>query len=251
MDRGQDVAHVDVEEHLEDLLDHPRAGGGSLHACGELVRLGIAHEAGSEELDHPLRLLTPVGQDELGGRFTKRISGRRPGVVGRLGGASHCSVENESAHPVGVSSCRQNAHRPALRDPEQGGPLGARGVHDRPDVVAALLERRNLGDGIGQPGAALVEDDQAREGAEPLEEASERSRLPLQLEVRGKTEDEDQVARPVADDLVGDRGVVGPGVLCPRGSHRVRAGGRALDGRTSSRRSVADRRRTRVLRVRR
>ena len=28
--RGQHVAHVDVQEHLEDLLDHRRAGGGAL-----------------------------------------------------------------------------------------------------------------------------------------------------------------------------------------------------------------------------
>ena len=34
-------------------------------------------------------------------------------------------------------------------------------------------------------------------------------RLPLELEVGGEAEDEDHVDRPVADDLVGDRGVAG------------------------------------------
>ena len=225
MDRGQDGSHVDVQEHLEDLLDHRRARGGALQTGGELRRLGIVREARSEELDHPLRVLPPVGGDELGGGLAKRLRGRGPGIVGRLGGAPHRAVEHQSSHALGVSGREQDAHRPALGDPEKGRPLGPRGVHDRPDVVDPQLERRHLGDGVRQPGAALVEDDQARERAEPLEEASERRRLPLEFEMGGEAEDEDHVDRPVADDLVGDRGVAGLGVLCRRRGHWFSRGG--------------------------
>ena len=217
MDRGQDGSHVDVEEHLEDLLDHRRARGRALKTGGVLGRLGIAGHARREELDHPLRLLPPVGRDELGGRLAKRLCGRGPGVVGRLGGAPHGAVEHQRRDALGVGGREQDAHRAALGDPEERRPLGSGGVHDSPDVVAPLLEGGRLDDRVGQPAAALVEDDQARERAEPLEEASHRRRLPLELEVGGEAEDENQVDRPVADDLVGDRGVAGLRVLGLRG----------------------------------
>ena len=57
---------------------------------------------------------------------------------------------------------------------------------------------------VGQPGAALVEEDQARERGEPLEEARAARLLPVQLEVGDEPGHEDQVDRAVADDLVGD-----------------------------------------------
>jgi hypothetical protein len=212
VDRRQDRPHVDVQEHLEDLLDHRGTGGRALHAGGELLRLGIVREARREELDHPLRVLSPVGDDELGGRLAKRLRGSGPGVVGRLRGAPHGAVQHQGSHALGVSGREQHAHRAALRDPKERRPLGSGGVHHRPDVVNPELEGRHLGDGVGQPVAALVEDDQARERGEPLEEASLRGRLPLELEVGGEAENEDQVDWPVADDLVGNRGVAGLGV---------------------------------------
>src|SRR5947207_2076610 len=44
VDRGQDVSHVDVEEHLEDLPHHRGTCGGTLHPCRELHRLGIIRQ---------------------------------------------------------------------------------------------------------------------------------------------------------------------------------------------------------------
>src|SRR5205823_11406522 len=64
---------------------------------------------------------------------------------------------------------------------------------------------------IGQARAALVEDDQTREGGEPLEEARQRRLLPRQLDVRHPARDEDEIQRPFADDLVGDVDVAAAG----------------------------------------
>ena len=130
-----------------------------------------------------------------------------------------------------MSRREQDAHRPALGDPEERRPLGPRGVHDRPDVVDPQLQGRHLGDGVGQPVAALVEDDQARERAEPLQEVSQRRRLPLELEVGGEAEDEDQVDRPIAHDLVGDRGIAGLGIPGLRGAQRTPERNYSLPGR--------------------
>ena len=207
VDRGQDVPHVDVQEHLEDLLDHGRARGRALEPGGELNGLGVAREARSEELHHSLCVLSPVGGDELGGGFAQRLRRRGPGVVRCLGGSTHRAVEHESSHTIGVRGREHHAHRTALGDAEKGRSLGCSGIHDRPNVVDSLLEGRHLGNGVGQPGPALVEDDQARERADPLEEASERRRLPLELEMGGEAKHDDQIDWSLADHLVGDRGV--------------------------------------------
>ena len=134
---------------------------------------------------------------------SRSASAAPPGVVGHFGGAPHGAVEHQGRYALGMGGREEDAHRATLGDPEEGRPLRAGGVHDRPDVVDPQLQGRRLGDGIGQPGAALVEDDQSRERGEPLEEASLRGRLPLELEVGGEAEDEDEVDRPIADDLVG------------------------------------------------
>ena len=57
----------------------------------------------------------------------------------------------------------------ALGEPHQRRSLGAGGVHHRPHVVHALLQRRRVGDRVREPGAAPVERDQ-RERAERVEE---------------------------------------------------------------------------------
>ena len=89
---------------------------------------------------------------------------------------------------------------------EERGALRAGGVHHRADVVHPLFVRRQLrvGHAIGEARAALVENDQTREGGQPLEEARPRRLLPRQLDVRHPAGDEDQIQRPFADDLVGD-----------------------------------------------
>ena len=57
------------------------------------------------------------------------------------------------------------------RSPRSTAPLGSCGVQHGADVVHARLEVGGVpGDAVRQPGAALVEDDQARERAQPLEE---------------------------------------------------------------------------------
>ena len=91
----------------------------------------------------------------------KPVSGRGPAIVGRLGGPGHGAVEHQSAHTIGVCGREQHAHRPTLGNPEERRPLRPRGVHHCPNVVDPLLEGRHLADRVREPGAALVEDDQA------------------------------------------------------------------------------------------
>src|SRR5215211_4170003 len=93
--------------------------------------------------------------------------------------------------------------RRALADAHEHSALGADRVHDRADVVHALLERPERG-GVREAHPALVEEDEAGEAGKPLHEASVARLFPVGLEVRQPAHDEDEVdvARP--EHLVGD-----------------------------------------------
>ena len=121
-----------------------------------------------------------------------------------------------------IGGGEQDAHRPALREPEQRGALGAGGVHHGADVVHALLERRRSGDRVGEPGAALVEQDQPRERGELVEEPGDARVGPLQVQVRDEARHEHEVERPVADDLISDVDVAALRVVGLRRHGRMR-----------------------------
>src|SRR5439155_12715053 len=95
-------------------------------------------------------------------------------------------------------------HRTALRNPEERGAVDSDRVHDGPHVVHALLERVDSAETVREPRAALVEADEPRERAQPLEEVGRPRVLPLVFEMGHKAGDEDEVKRPRARDLVGD-----------------------------------------------
>ncbi len=97
---------------------------------------------------------------------------------------------------------------------------------------------------VREAGAALVEADQPRERAEPVEEVRVARLLPVLLEVRDEAGHEHEVDRPGAGHLVGDAELAAPCVadrrarraVCPQGA---RAGGSRA--RRAARRPRADR----------
>jgi hypothetical protein len=64
--------------------------------------------------------------------------------------------------------------------------------------------RRSGGDAIGEAGAALVEEDEPPHRREPPIEGRKLRVFPTGLEGADPAVDENEVDRPVADDLVGD-----------------------------------------------
>ena len=101
---------------------------------------------------------------------------------------------------------RREQHRegPALRLAHDRRPLASGGIHDRADVVHALLEGRRPGDTVGHAHAALVEEDQPRELREALAPAAVLRELPHDLQVGVRTLDVHEVDRAVTHDPVGD-----------------------------------------------
>jgi hypothetical protein len=122
------------------------------------------------------------------------------------------SVEDEGPAPVGVGRGEQHAHRAAVGDAEHGGALAAGGVHDGAHVVHALLERRDAPEPVGEPGAALVEQDEPAEAREPGQEMRQRRIVPGEVDVRDEPRHEDEIERPLAQHLIGDANLAAPGV---------------------------------------
>src|SRR5204863_2470845 len=81
---------------------------------------------------------------------------------------------------------------------------GAGRIHDRPHIVHPLLEGGRPHRPIRESGSALVEDDQAPDGVEALEEPNDRRVLPSQVEVAHEALDQYEVPAAVADNLVRD-----------------------------------------------
>lgn len=113
-----------------------------------------------------------------------------------------------------MAGCEQGSHHPSIRSSEDGGAFQADVIHDGPDVVHPLFERRKTPRRrrVGQPYAVLVEGDDAAEGAEAVQEVSEARKLPSRLQVAEPDGDQHQVQRAATADLIGDVDVAAGGV---------------------------------------
>ena len=101
------------------------------------------------------------------------------------------------------TGCGENhGGRAALAQTENDGLFEADRVHDGFDLADSIVHRANLRDRVGQPHPGLVEDDDATEGGELLEEGLEFGHGPEQLDVADERPDEDELNRPVAEHLI-------------------------------------------------
>jgi hypothetical protein len=74
------------------------------------------------------------------------------------------AVEHQGGGPFRIGGGEQHAHRTTFGHADDGGPLGPYGVEDGPYIVHPLLEGGHLWHPVREPGAALVEQDQAGKG---------------------------------------------------------------------------------------
>ena len=207
-DRGQDVPHVDRSVHLEQGERRSGAGTASEVAREAFPAAGV-EARGDVGHVHPAR---PVPLDVLVGSLPL-LGRRRPRVVAAPDALGEAAERAQRVRPLRVRRREQDAHVAALRGAEHRRSLRADRVHHGSHVVHPLLERRQvtLRDRIRHPGAALVEEDEARERGEPLEAVDEARKLPRQLDVRHPPRDVHEVGRSLADHLKRD---VHPGGLC-------------------------------------
>ncbi len=202
-DGGEDGPDIDFTVEVDEVHGAGRARALAQEARPPGPEGGLPGGAGRPDLgpdraapplaDH---LAQPVEAPRLDpGRMVVRHEHPRPGAV-----------EDERRDPLRVAGGEERRHRPALGDAHDRPAPAAGRVHHRPHVVHRLLQGRRPPRPIGEALAALVEDDQPREGGEAAQEPRDLRLLPDQLDVGDEPGDEHEVQRPLAVDLVGNAG---------------------------------------------
>jgi hypothetical protein len=120
----------------------------------------------------------------------------------------------EDQRPRSPWSCCREQHggRAALARTEKDGLFEADGVHDGLDLGCSIIQRANLRDRVRKPDPGLVEQDDATERGELLEEGLEFGHGPEQLDMADERPREDELDRPVAEHLISQAEIAALGV---------------------------------------
>ena len=128
-----------------------------------------------------------------------------PGIVRRLYPAGGCAEEDEPGDPVGMRRGQHRAEDTEIGQAHQHGALRTCRVQDSDHVVDVVLEQGNVfrRESVRDPLSATVDEDQAAERGDALQEARVEGVLPDQVEIRERREVQ-EVDRPFAHHRVGD-----------------------------------------------
>ena len=217
LDRREHPADVDAAVHEDQVAGGAGAGRGASPSRPPAGEGGVGRRGDGRDV-----ALGPPLPFDPGGLGRPVVPGRCPGiVVVRVDPLGVRPVEDEGGGPVRVRGGEQDRHGTALRIAEEGGSLAAGGVHDGADVVHAGLEVGQPARSVREPGAPLVEPDQAGERAEPVEEVGRPRFLPIDLQVGDESGNQYQVDRAAAGHLVCDVDPGAPGVADLGVGHRT------------------------------
>ena len=200
MNRRQHVPDVDEAVRQNQIAGRSGAGRGSgpLRPPPPHGRVGVRNHRAEVCLGAPAPLDLRRDRASLLHRRAPRI------VAVGISALRIRPVEHKPRAPLGVGGCEQARHRPSLGIAEQRGTLRADGVHDSAHVVHSRLQIGKSSGPVGEPRSSLVEANQPRERRESAEKMRRASLVPVVLEMRNEPRHQHQVARPVADNLIGD-----------------------------------------------
>ena len=171
----------------------------------------IAGDRRREEVDHHPAAGVVLRKLEGGRQLSDRHPDRE---VGRVEEPREAIDQDEARDPLGMR-CREG-HRedPTADVRDQRGPLGPDRVQHCRDVGHELLERRQRRgrDRVREARPTLVEHDQPAERRQALPESCQRRHVPLGIEIAEPLVEEQDVGRPVANDLIREVQVAEPGV---------------------------------------
>ena len=227
LDRRQHVANIDLVVGPHQGQNGSRTRRGPLQSAEPLNERRVILAA--RRVDRDEHALTPVGlQPEKEVVPLLAVEGPRFPLD-----AGEAAAQHESRGALRIGSGEHQRHRPALRPAADRGAAGADRVHHRTDIADALLEGL-LGHAIGEPLTPLVEDDDAREGHEPLQQILVDGELPVEIGMGQRSRDEHEIAGTIAKHAVGDVDISAPGVsdVAPHG--RFPRSGRTSAARGSS-----------------
>lgn len=143
-------------------------------------------------------------------------------IVLRLHRARGRVHENERTRPFRIGRREHCTGLTAGAATDEHRTFGANRVENRTDVVHPRLEASQVARAVRKASSALVEQDQARERRQTLVERLPIPVEPWKYEIRERG-DEDEIHRPIADDLIRDRDIAAPRVMDIRHVHDIRA----------------------------
>ena len=107
---------------------------------------------------------------------------------------------------IGVGRGEDEPHQPPAQGRDQRRPVATGRVHDRADIVDPGLDRRQGLDRhrVGHADATLVERDEPPDLREPSTDLRDRRHVPLGFLMTHPLVRQDEIDRPLAEDLVGE-----------------------------------------------
>jgi hypothetical protein len=206
--RAEHVADVDIEHHPQDRRHGTRAGREPVvpGPAGDELRV-----IGMRRGDRTDRLLcvfvgAPHAQGvlEVLSLLLERLS---PRVLRLPGPFGVCVEEDQAERAFRVGGREERAHRGRFDRAEQHRALRSGGVENGAHVVHPSFQRCRLARSVGQTGAAAVEEDEAREGRDPVVKRPLKRCLALDLDVACEAVGKDDVGRPFPIGRIRDREV--------------------------------------------
>jgi hypothetical protein len=113
--------------------------------------------------------------------------------------------QDECAYTLRVRGGEQRRHSAALIRSQHGRSRSAGRLQHGPQILHPRLERGELGAVVGQPGTALVEQNQPKGTGEPLVKVPPLRPHPPVDEIRAVGGYEDEIDLPLPNDLIRDR----------------------------------------------
>jgi hypothetical protein len=117
--------------------------------------------------------------------------------------------------PIGVHRGEDEPHQASAQGRDQRRPVATGRIHDRADIVDPGLDRRQGLDRhrVGHADATLVERDEPPDLREPSPQLRDRRHVPLGFLMTHPLVRQDEIDRPLAEDLVGEVQAVDAGVV--------------------------------------
>lgn len=199
------MADVQLGVHTKQVPRRSRASTGTNVFRPPLLHVRVMRDARGETIKHPVEILRVAPQPFTLVRNGEALLERhRPWVVVSASKRRRRAIQDCGSDPLGIRRSEEHGHWATFRNSHDCSAPRVRRIHDRAQIIHPRFEVWDTRHAIGQAGPALVEDDESGERREPAEEVARRA-VPRAFEGREYRSDyENKVERPIANDPVGD-----------------------------------------------